>query len=352
MKEKKVRRSDNMRNSSIELLRIIAMIGVVILHYNNGQIGGGFQYVSDGSINQAFLFFSESLFIGSVNLFVMISGYFLCKTKTRRIIKVVELLVQVVVFSEVFYILRVLSGGEVFSIRELFVHLVPMNYFVVLYAVLYFISPYLNMMIETLTKEKFQKLILLLVVLFSVWTIGIDYLESFLNLSLTGASTVGCYGSQSGYTIVNFVLMYIIGAYIGRYGVSIEKGKNLIYILINLLLVFGLSYGEHLLGNGAIVTWNYNHPLIISFAALVLIFVTKYSFESRVVNELAKGAFTCFLFHTACLSFMRIPLVVNKGVPILIFHQVMVSVCLYLISYVIYKIYSLCTGWIFKRIQL
>lgn len=37
------------RNSSIELLRIISMIGVVILHYNNASMGGirnGFRWQS------------------------------------------------------------------------------------------------------------------------------------------------------------------------------------------------------------------------------------------------------------------------------------------------------------------
>lgn len=29
------------RNSGIELLRILAAMGVIILHYNNAEIGGG-----------------------------------------------------------------------------------------------------------------------------------------------------------------------------------------------------------------------------------------------------------------------------------------------------------------------
>lgn len=33
------------RESSIELLRIFAMIGVILLHYNNPSIGGGLSFV-------------------------------------------------------------------------------------------------------------------------------------------------------------------------------------------------------------------------------------------------------------------------------------------------------------------
>ena len=50
------------RNSSIELLRIISMIGVVILHYNNASMGGALGMVLDGSSNQYYLYLIESLF--------------------------------------------------------------------------------------------------------------------------------------------------------------------------------------------------------------------------------------------------------------------------------------------------
>lgn len=32
---------DRQRDSNIELLRILAIIGVIVLHYNNPAIGGG-----------------------------------------------------------------------------------------------------------------------------------------------------------------------------------------------------------------------------------------------------------------------------------------------------------------------
>ena len=51
------------RNSSIELLRIIAIMGVVILHYNNSGMGGAFYYVTEGSLNQYYLFFQNLFYI-------------------------------------------------------------------------------------------------------------------------------------------------------------------------------------------------------------------------------------------------------------------------------------------------
>lgn len=39
------------RDSNIELLRIFTMLGVIVLHYNNAEIGGGFSAVESGSLN-------------------------------------------------------------------------------------------------------------------------------------------------------------------------------------------------------------------------------------------------------------------------------------------------------------
>ena len=74
------------RQSNIELLRIVAACGVIILHYNNPLIGGGYGAVEDGSINQAIMTFFETVFICAVNLYVLISGYFM-RNSTKRLKK-------------------------------------------------------------------------------------------------------------------------------------------------------------------------------------------------------------------------------------------------------------------------
>ena len=82
----------------------------------------------------------------------------------------------------------------------------------------------------------------------------------------------------------------------------------------------------------------------------VMLYVIRFQFESHFINEFAKGAFTCFLFHAACLPFMKIEQAVNSNLAVLFAHQILVSIVLYSISYVVYKIYSLCTGWFIKLI--
>lgn len=102
------------RNSSIELLRILSMIGVVILHYNNSSAGAAFKFVKEGSINQFYLYFTENMFVCAVNLFILSSAYFLAIKNQRKFVKIMELIIQVIAFNVVFYMVGV-AGGGVFS---------------------------------------------------------------------------------------------------------------------------------------------------------------------------------------------------------------------------------------------
>ena len=73
------------RQSNIELLRILAIMGVIVLHYNNPLIGRGITYAKEGSVNFYILYFLESLFACGVDLFMLISGYFMCESKKKSV---------------------------------------------------------------------------------------------------------------------------------------------------------------------------------------------------------------------------------------------------------------------------
>lgn len=338
------------RNSSIELLRIFAIIGVIILHYNNSAIGGGFKYVTEGSINQYYLFFSENVFICAVDLFIMISAFYLSGTKKRRFIKIVELNVQVIAFRLAVYVASGIISGNGLSIKSIVGCLLPINYFVILYSVLYILSPYINTLIEKLSRNDFKKLIITLVLIFSVWTFLVDFLENLAGHTFNGLSTVGMYGSQYGYSIVNFILVYFVGAYIKRNEIEIRKVKAIILMVALISVMYVLSIMEHKVGLSGITTWNYNNPLIILLSAVVLLLFMNWNFNSKVINELARGTFTCFLFHGNLITKVHIVDFVNRPLWELVIHQLCVAVGLYLLSYIVYKVYTICSAWFIKII--
>ena len=99
--EKDIRKK---RESGIELLRILAMCGVVLLHINEKALPD----CTVGSGNYYILETIESINICAVDLFIMISGYFLCVSQKRVLLKPLALFIQVVVFAQVNFLVRVL----------------------------------------------------------------------------------------------------------------------------------------------------------------------------------------------------------------------------------------------------
>lgn len=280
----------------------------------------------------------------------MISAFYLSNTKKRRFVKIVEINIQVIVFRVALYVVTVVINGNELSFKAIMECLLPVNYFVILYSVLYILSPYINTLIERLSTHDFKKLIVTLVLIFSVWTILVDFMENLVGHTFNGLSTVGMYGSQNGYSIVNFILVYFIGAYIRRNEIKIKNITAIISMIILICLIFVLSIIEHKVGLDSVTTWNYNNPLLILLSAVILIMFMNWNYNNKVVNELARGTFTCFLFHTCLFGKMHIETYVNRPLIELVIHQIGVAVGLYLISYIVYKIYRICSMWFIKII--
>ena len=137
------------RQSNIELLRTFAMLGVVFLHYYNASIGGASILVERNSPNFFILNFFESTFICAVNVFILICGYFSSRSYTRNLIKPIQLVIQVIIINVGIYLAGAILNKD-FSISNFLYKLVPNNWFVILYIVLFIFSPYINIVIDSL----------------------------------------------------------------------------------------------------------------------------------------------------------------------------------------------------------
>jgi len=337
------------RDSSIELLRIIAIIGVLILHYNHEDIGGALSFVQQGSLNHYYLLFSKTVFMCAVNVMIIISAYFLSATQERRFVKVVELFIQLTAFRLAFYFASALTGGQELSFDMFFRNLLPKNYFVLLYCCLYIVSPYINIVCSRLSRKSFGKLLVTLFVLFSVWDYLADFLVIFYGSFISQLSTVGMYGGQQGYTIVHFIVLYFIGAYIRRFESDIHIKHSGAAVLISLLLLFALVVLEYRF-LGTIDVWQYNSPFMIMYSAFVFLFFRKIRFSSKIVNELAGAVFTCYLFHIFLIERVNTRAAAAGSLGFLVIHQLLSAAAMFIASYIAYKIYGLCSGWFIKLI--
>ena len=138
----------NTRNSSIELLRIIAMIMIVFYHF---AVHGGFQW--DASAVPLTRFWYNFIIMGGkigVDIFVIISGYYLINNNNAclKLDKIVKFVGQVFFYSMVIYLVFVLTGLHDIGINSLIKAMFPLTFsqwwFASTYFVLFLLHPFLN----------------------------------------------------------------------------------------------------------------------------------------------------------------------------------------------------------------
>lgn len=73
----------NSRNSSIELLRLLAIFGIVVMHVNGSVLNGG-----NGGLclNSVWLQLENSIFNCGVTIFILISGYYGIRRNSGKIL--------------------------------------------------------------------------------------------------------------------------------------------------------------------------------------------------------------------------------------------------------------------------
>lgn len=326
------------RQSNIELLRIIAAMGVIALHYNNPGIGGGFSFAESGSLNIKILVAIECLFIGAVNLFMVISGYFLCKSLKAKSRKVIELLVQLTVFEVLLYAMKILCGQGQFSWAGFVETIIPTDYFIVLYCVTYILAPYINLLISKLSLRQFRILLIMLFLLFSVQSGLLRWVEDFLDISLSSASTYSLKGDQDGYTIVTFILCYMIGAGI-RYG-AIDI-KRPLYCGLLFAGAFYMVWRRH--------DWSYTNPFVVlQVAAVFMLFKSMPIKNSPVINGLAKASLTVYLLHQTLLRRTGVKNFVTGPTARMMLHILAVQLGIYAVCFVVYLVWSKITKPVFN----
>ena len=332
------------RNASVELLRILMGCAVVVLHYNFIPSGGGAVANASG-FNYYLLMLLESACIVAVNVFMIISGYFSGDKTRLNLAKPVRLLAQLMIFNFIIYLVNacVIPGGDGLSLMGIISSLVPANYYVILYIVVILLSPYLNYMVAKLSDKNFKQLMMLLVMLFLVYATAVDIVEEVMGKSSTGLSSIALSGSGAGYTIVNFLLCYLIGSYLKRCDLKkFSKGGLFVGWAVSLAGVFAWSL---LLPSTA---WMYSNPLVMLQAVTLFMLFARREIKGQWICGLAPASFSCYLIHGALLHHIDFEFVQTASAWYLICHLFITIVAIYIISWVAQTIWDLATGKLWK----
>lgn len=336
------------RQSNIELLRILAAVGVIILHYNNKKIGGAFSFVEAGSLGGYLLYFLEALNLGAVDLFMMIMGRFQSTQKEARLDRVVILLMQVSIVRIVYYFLMLGINEDSFTATAFARRALPANYFIITYCTIYVLSPYINKLLEVIKDKK--RFVLILLFLFSFIPAALSLIHDGTGISIHNLIAISDEGALNGYTFINYLLMYIIGA-VSR-DLKMKKKTACIGLICCLVPMFILECLQRLSLPHPSSLHSYCNPLIIGTAFFSLMLFSSFTIGVRPwINRLASGSLMVYLTHQFFFPLFNIKYYSTQGgVSILLNLLVTITVC-YLAGWLLSVVYGFLMRPIHRKLS-
>lgn len=338
------------RHSGIELLRIVAAMGIILIHIGDGRITN----VVFPFVNHVTLYLIESFAHCCVNLFILITGYFLINTDKRTVGKPLDLLVQVLLVQTAMFVVYLLTNRLDFSLHNVALYCTPNNYFVVLFIVLYLISPYLNRILRNLSRKEWKCLITITMMIFSFYATAVDFYGEILDKEWFGLSPIGAWGNQQGFNIVQFVLVYIWGAYlkIGNIVDFITKKKAILIFVISLVVCWlWAEINNYTSVQGLRSAWCYHNPFIIIMAVSLFVCFSKFTFSNRIVNSLAKAAFMSYILHTKVIMLFKWDEYLQFNVISMLAIITAVIFLLYAVSWIVYNAYTVLSTPVFRKLN-
>lgn len=277
-----------LRNSAVELLRIVAMLMIVLSHicYHSG-----FDYTySMLTVNRLFVQFGILGDLG-VAVFILISGYFLSQ-KSFRVSSLSRLLSQVWFYSITLFLVCKFGFGYEYSVGSLLQVFLPTIFneywFFTAYIVLLLLTPFLNTLAEALSRSRFQTLLGCMLL---IWVV------------IPTVSGQQMYASE----IPQFLLYYLLGAYFRKFPDSRlrKKGIGLALAAGSFLLLYGLTVVLGYLERytpavfGASFRFYSRNSLLTAGCAvgLFLLAISCKPFTSRFLNTVSGCTFGVYLIH-------------------------------------------------------
>lgn len=266
------------RSSNFELLRIVLILMVIVLHYFNVEMGGVLKWVEKNTFNYYLAHFIESLCIIAVNVFIIIIGYFSYKKTNIKINKAINLYALSVFYGIIIsgIVILITKTDINLSIIKSLATTIFSRWFVVIYCILYLLIPYINKFINALTQKQFEILLIINLIFF------------YLGYTFFTTTTM----ADGGYGIINFVNLYMIGAYIKLYKDNYvpKKLSILVYFVCTLLTtIYSFFTGR---------AWAYASIInLISSVALFEFFKSIKMKNNKFINKLSTYTFTTYIIH-------------------------------------------------------
>lgn len=282
------------RQSNIELLRIFSMVLIVFHHIG---IHSGLE-VSDNPyvINQLWILLLQNGGKIGVDIFVLISGYFLINSTGWKLNKIFKLWMQVFVYSFIGFIVWMIVNRQPIGISTILEYIFPITFkgwwFASTYFMLLLLSPLINKMLLSLDKKTYFRV---LIFFFGCWSV----IPTVLNLQL-----------QSN-ELLWFVFLYSVSGYI-RLHIGKIKIKSIYSLMISGILTVLLILAKFVViytGVSGFVAnmiqmWGVMMHSVPCFLIALFIFLAFLNSDIRskpIINIVASTTFGIYLIHDSNL---------------------------------------------------
>ena len=283
------------RSSNIELFRIVMMLLIVAHHY---VVNTGIMEImlEDATSWQSLFLYMFGMWgkIG-INCFVMITGYFMCKSDIT-IRKFLKLLLEVLFYNIVCFAAFAIAGYQSYSLADIVKGIMPMrnmmNDFMGCFLVYYLLIPFLNKMLGALQRKEHRNLIVLSLEILMVWN-HMPMVEYKTNY------------------VIWFSVLHVIAAYLRFYEDELAKKyawihSHLGWVTLGFILLAMASVYVEILGFGKWCKYYFPYRWVMDCEALlavptsVLLFMWFKSLkvpQSKVINAIAGSTLAVLLIH-------------------------------------------------------
>lgn len=291
------------RQSNLELLRILSILLIITFHC---VYKGGFEFDSYLTINKFMVKFFWMFGEIGVNLFILISGYFMIKSNFK-LKKLLLLIFEVLFYHYItLFIAYKIGYYEIESIRDFILSLFPVilnkYWFITVYLIIYILSPYFNILALNLKREDYKKFLLVLLIIYSV-------IPTFFGLFFNTTESILYYNRLIWLSIV-----YFIGGYIRLYGLKYIKNikNSLITIIIPIFIILSSiiiinKYNKlfKLIGTKEVAyLWHPNTiPIIILSTGIFGLFLNLKIKNNKIINKIASTTLGIYILHDGIFAY-------------------------------------------------
>lgn len=281
------------REGNFEAMRTLAMFFIVVYHCLTHGVGGVYAFPVDEAASLTNVVFSDLLLVFSsiaVNLYVLVSGYFLCDI-SFKFSRILRTWVNTCFYSCTILLLMMVLSVVPFSFTTLVKSLLPLStdayWFVTQYIGMLILSPFLSMLVRHMNYRQFMGLL-----------VG----GAFLCLSIIPDFPLAKrFHVAHGNSVWSFAYLFMVAAFIRHHLGKVALAKLVATICLLILLIFGVEIVCGIQHGVLHLYWLDYNGLTALLAIAVFVYFRQLSIPDtwfwNVIVKIAPYTFGVYLLH-------------------------------------------------------